>query len=79
MKRREEKNRQNIQSLYVDDSNERRSCGKFMNRMQEPLYNKIDPATPYGPGVRCYFDMQLKLLCVFAILSVLSIPMIVSN
>ena len=35
-----------------------------------------DPVTPYGPGVLSYFDLYYELMKVFAIMTLLAIPMI---
>ena len=53
-----------------------------MNNLKHSLQRQskekdYDPVTPYGTGVRSYFTMQKKLLRVFAILSALSIPMLI--
>ena len=33
--------------------------------------------TEYGPGVAIYFDLMLKLLHIFILLTILSIPMMI--
>ena len=43
----------------------------------EEEMKKHDPVTPYGPGILSYFSLQERLLRVFAVLSLMAIPILI--